>query len=96
VCARVSTLVGPPDQVYELANYAAERVMPAFRDLDGSNGLLGLADRQRGRVLVVGLWEAEEAVDQLRRGAAEVAGETIGGVDKIRGRLRRGQRVTKV
>jgi hypothetical protein len=52
VCARVSTLVGPPDQVDELANYAAERVMPAFRDLDGFNGLLALADRQRGRVLV--------------------------------------------
>jgi hypothetical protein len=40
--------------VDELANYAAERVRPAFRDLDGFNGLLGLADRQRGRVLWYG------------------------------------------
>jgi heme-degrading monooxygenase HmoA len=89
VFARVSTFEGSPDQVDELARYAAERVLPALSELDGFNGLLGLADRQSGRVLVVGLWEteeamsaSEEAVDQLRSEAAEAASETIAGVDR--------------
>ena len=87
--ARVTTFEGAPDQVDELARYAAERVLPALSELDGFNGLLGLADRQSGRVLVVGLWEteeamraSEEAVDQLRSEAAEAASETIAGVDR--------------
>ena len=87
--ARVTTFEGSPDQIDELARYAGERVLPVLSDLDGFNGLLGLADRQSGRVLVVGLWEteeamraSEEAVDQIRSEAAEAASETIAGVDR--------------
>ena len=87
--ARVTTFEGSPDQVDELASYAAERVLPALSELDGFNGLLGLADRQSGRVLAVSLWEteeamraSEEAVDQIRSEAAETASETIAGVDR--------------
>ena len=87
--ARVSTFEGSPNQVDELARYAGERVLPALGELDGFSGLLGLVDRQSGRVLAGGLWEteeamraSEEAVDQLRSEAAEAASETIAGVDR--------------
>jgi heme-degrading monooxygenase HmoA len=89
VFARVSTFEGSPEQVEELTRYASERVLPALKELDGFNGILGLADRQSGKVVVVGLWEteeamraSEEAVNRLRSEAAEAASETIAAVDR--------------
>lgn len=87
--ARVSTFEGTPEQVDELTRYAAERVLPALKELDGFNGIVGLADRQSGRVLAVAFWEteeamraSEEAVNRLRSETAEAAGETVAGVDR--------------
>ena len=87
--ARVSTLEGAPEQLDELTRHAAERVMPALRELDGFNGALGLADRRSGKVLAVSLWEneqamraSEEAANQLRDETAEAASETIAGVER--------------
>jgi heme-degrading monooxygenase HmoA len=89
VFARVSTFEGSPEQVDELTRYASEQVVPALNELEGFNGIMGLADRQSGRALVVGLWEteeamraSEEAVDQLRDEAAESAGGTVTGVER--------------
>jgi heme-degrading monooxygenase HmoA len=87
--ARVSTFEGDPEQVDELTRYAEEQVVPALRELDGFNGVLGFADRQSGKVLAVTLWESEqamraseEAANQLRDESAEAAGETIAGVER--------------
>ena len=74
--ARVSTFEGSPDQVDELTRHAAERVLLALRDLDGFNGILGLADPQSGRVLAVTLWETEEAMRAIEEAANQLRSET--------------------
>ena len=87
--ARVSTFEGAPEQVDELTRYAREQVLPALEELEGFSGILGLADRQSGKVLAVTLWESEQAVraseeaaNQLRDESAETASETIAGVER--------------
>jgi heme-degrading monooxygenase HmoA len=89
VFARVSTFEGSPEQVEELTRYASERVLPTLNELEGFNGILGLADRQSGRVLAVTLWETEEAMrtseeaaNRLRDESAEAASETKVGVER--------------
>ena len=88
--ARVSTFEGSPEQVDELSRYAREQVLPALEDLDGFNGILGLADRQSGKVLAVTLWESEQAMsaseesaNRLRDESAEAASENIAGVERF-------------
>jgi heme-degrading monooxygenase HmoA len=88
--ARVSTLEGLPEQVDELGRIASEWVAPSLTQMDGFRGMLALADHQRGKVLMVTLWESEEAMrqseeaaDQLRGDTARAAGETtIAGVER--------------
>jgi heme-degrading monooxygenase HmoA len=89
VFARVSTFEGVARSGGRVDPHAAERVLLALRDLDGFNGILGLADPQSGRVLAVTLWEteepmhaSEEAANQLRSETAESVSETIAGVDR--------------
>jgi len=86
---RVSTFEGSPEQVDELTRYAREQVLPALEGLDGFSGILGLADRQSGKVVAVTLWESEEAMraseeaaNRLRDESAETTSETIAGVEK--------------
>ena len=57
--------------------------------MDGFSGVIGLADRQSGRVVSVTLWETEEAMraseeatNRLRENSAEATGETIAGVER--------------
>ena len=87
--ARVSTFEGDTEQVDELIRYAEERVLPALEELDGFSGILGLADRQSGKVVAVTLWESEQAMrasedaaNQLRDDSAEATSETIAGVER--------------
>src|SRR5215217_9602486 len=87
--ARVSTFEGAPEHVGEQIRYAREQVLPALEELEGFSGILGLADRQSGKVLAVTLWESEQAVraseeaaNQLRDESAETASETIAGVER--------------
>ena len=87
--ARVSTFEGAPEQVDELTRYAREQVLPALEELEGFSGILGLADRQSGKVLAVTLWESEQAMraseesaNQLRDESAETTSETTAGVER--------------
>jgi heme-degrading monooxygenase HmoA len=89
VFARVSTFEGPPETVDERTRHAGEQVLLALRELDGFSGVLGLADRQGGRVVAVTLWETEEAMraseeaaNRLREDSAEAADETVAGVER--------------
>jgi heme-degrading monooxygenase HmoA len=79
---RVSTFEGSPGQVDDLTRFAREQVLPAIERLDGFSGILGLADRQSGKVVAVTLWESEEAANRLRDESAGVADETITGVER--------------
>ena len=87
--ARVSTFEGAPEHVEELNRYATEKVVPALKQIDGYVGVLGLADRESGKVIAVTVWESEEALrasaeaaNQLRSDSAEAAGESIAAVEE--------------
>jgi len=87
--ARVSTFQGPPDQTAEGIRVAREQILPVARLQDGFKGIYLLFDRESGRSLSITLWEteedmraSEEAARRARTESAEVAGETIVGVER--------------
>src|SRR5215211_4243028 len=85
--ARVSTYEGRPEQLDEMHQEGMEHVLPALEMQDGFSGGLVLADRQSGKVLVVTLWESEQALDAtedashwMRIFGAQSGGGTISSV----------------
>ncbi len=87
--ARVSSLEGPPERIDEGRRRAEEDILPRARQIPGWVGVLSLGDRSTGRAKLVTLWESvdalhasEERADRLRKESAEVAGETITGVER--------------
>jgi heme-degrading monooxygenase HmoA len=87
--ARVSSLEGSPDRIDESVSKAREETLPKVRELRGWKGIIGLADRNSGRVKLITLWENTEALqateqpaDRLREQAAESGGQRITGVDR--------------
>ena len=89
VFARMFTIEGRREQFDGFARAGQEKVLPALRRLDGFAGLLVLADRQSGQILVVTLWESEEALrggeeasHWFRAFVAEVAGGEVTDVER--------------
>ena len=89
VFARMFTIVGRREQFDGFARAGREKVIPALRRLDGFEGLLVLADRQSGKILVVTRWESagalrggEEASHGFRAFGAEVAGGEVTDVER--------------
>jgi heme-degrading monooxygenase HmoA len=89
VFARMFTIEGRREQFDGFAHAGEEKVLPALRRLDGFDGLLILADRQNGKILVVTLWESEEAMrgseaasHWFRAFVAEVAGGKVTDVER--------------
>ena len=87
--ARISTLVGSPDQIDEGLRHVREQVLPQISQQDGFKGMIALADRQTGKTLGVTFWESEEALraseeaaDKLREDSAEAMSDTIAGVER--------------
>jgi heme-degrading monooxygenase HmoA len=87
--ARVSTYQGRPEQLDEMHQEGMEHVLPALEMQDGFSGGLVLADRQSGKMLVVTLWESEQALDAtedasrwLRIFGAQSGGGTISSVQR--------------
>jgi heme-degrading monooxygenase HmoA len=86
--ARVSTFEGTPESL-ERSIGQGEEIAPVVKAMDGSKGLIFLADRTTGRSVSITLWETEEAMraseeaaNRLRRDASEAVGETIAAVDR--------------
>lgn len=86
--ARVSTFEGTPESAQRAVDQG-EEVAPAVKAMDGSKGLIYLADRAAGRTVAITLWETEEAMraseeaaNRLRRETSEAAGETIASVER--------------
>jgi heme-degrading monooxygenase HmoA len=59
------------------------------RELPGWKGVIGLADRNSGRVKLITLWESADALratkgqaDRLRNQTAESGGQRVTGVDR--------------
>jgi heme-degrading monooxygenase HmoA len=87
--ARVNVLEDPPEQMDEHIRHVREQTLPQFQRQDGFKGLIGLSDRQTGKVLGITLWEneqavraSEEAANHLRSESAEAGGQTIADVER--------------
>jgi heme-degrading monooxygenase HmoA len=85
--ARVTTIEGSPDRMDEAARHVRERTLPQLRQMDGFEGFVAFGDRQSGRLMGVAFWESEEAlrateqaVADVRGGAAEIAGGAVASV----------------
>jgi heme-degrading monooxygenase HmoA len=87
--ARVTTIEGAPDKMDDAARHVREQTLPQLQQMDGFKGFVSLGDRQSGKVLGVAFWESEEAlrateeaVSDVRSGAAEAANGTVSGVEQ--------------
>ena len=89
VFARMFTIEGRRERFDGFARAGEEKVLPALRRLDGFEGLLVLANRQNGKILVMTLWESEEATrggeeasHWFRAFGAEAAGGEVTDVER--------------
>jgi heme-degrading monooxygenase HmoA len=87
--ARTFTIEGRHEQFDGFARAGQEKVLPALRRLEGFEGLLVLANHQNDKILVVTLWESEEAMRGseeaaywLRAFSAEAAGGEVTNVER--------------
>ncbi len=87
--ARVTTIEGSPDRMDDAARHVQEQTLPQLRQMDGFEGFVAFGDRQSGRLMGVAFWESEEAlrateqaVADVRGGAAETAGGIVAGVEE--------------
>ena len=87
--ARLTTIQGLPDRMDDATRHVQEQTLPQLRQMDGFEGFVALADRQSGRLVGVAFWESEEAlrateeaVSNVRSGAAEAAGGGVAGVEE--------------
>ena len=69
---------GSPDAIEETLQ-TKKRVLPTEPgQTEGMKGAIFLADRDRGTVLVISLWEDEEALEASEAEAARLRGEVTG------------------
>ncbi len=87
--ARVFTIEGRGERLGEFACTEQEQVLTTLQRLDGFEGLLVLANRQNGKILVVTFWEGEEAMrggeetsHWFRAFSAKVAGGQVTNVER--------------
>lgn len=87
--ARMFTIDGRREQLDEFSRLGKNKVLPALQRLDGFEGLLVLANRQNGHVLIVTFWQSEEAMRSgeeashwFRAFGAEVAGGEVSSVER--------------
>ncbi len=86
---RVNTIEGSPDRIDDLTTHIQEQTLPQLREMEGFEGFVALGDRQSGKVLGVAFWESEEAlrateqaVSDVRSGAAGAADGVVAGVEE--------------
>ena len=89
--ARMFTIEGRHEQLEEFASAGEKNVLPALQRLDGFEGLLVLANRQNGKIVIVTLWESKEAMRGckeaaywLRAFSAEAAGGEVTNVERYK------------
>jgi heme-degrading monooxygenase HmoA len=87
--ARVSRLEGDPGKIDEATQRAVQDILPRARKLPGFQGAIAMVDRDKGRTLLVTLWESaekmrssEEQADKLRQESAEVGRGRVVGVER--------------
>lgn len=87
--ARMFTIEGRREQLDEFSRLGENKVLPALQRLDGFEGLLVLANRQNGHILIVTFWRSEEAMrggeeasHWFRVFVAEAAGGEVTNVER--------------
>jgi heme-degrading monooxygenase HmoA len=87
--ARVSRLEGDPGKIDEATQRAVQDILPRVRKLPGFQGAIAMVDRDKGRTLLVTLWESaekmrssEEQAEKLRQESAEVGRGRVVGVER--------------
>jgi heme-degrading monooxygenase HmoA len=87
--ARVSRLEGDPGKIDEATQRATQEILPRLRKLSGYQGAFAMVDRNKGRTLLVTLWESpekmrasEEQADKLRQESADVGGGRVIGIER--------------
>ncbi len=87
--ARMFTIEGRREQLDDFARTGEKKVMPALKRLDGFEGLLFLANRQNGKLMIVTFWDSEramrggeEASHWFRVFSAEAAGGEVTSVER--------------
>jgi heme-degrading monooxygenase HmoA len=87
--ARMFTIDGRREHLAEFSRLGANKVLPALQRLDGFEGLLVLANRQNGHLLLVTFWQSEEAMrggeeasHWFRAFSAQVAGGEVTSVER--------------
>jgi heme-degrading monooxygenase HmoA len=87
--ARMFTIEGRREQLDEFSRAGEKKVLPALQRLDGFEGLLVLANHQNGKILILTLWESEEAMRSgeeasywFRAFSAEAAGGEVTDVER--------------
>src|SRR5207248_996867 len=87
--ARVSTLEGSPANIDDSVDKVKSETASKVRELKGNVGMIGYADRNSGRVMLITLWESPDALrqseqqaNQLREQAAQSGDQRIANVDR--------------
>ncbi len=87
--ARVSTIQGAPGKVDDVTRQTQEQTLPQLQKMEGFKGFVALGDKQSGKMLGVSFWESEEAlrateqaVSDVRSGAAGAADGIVAGVEE--------------
>jgi hypothetical protein len=77
--ARVTRYEGAAPEAIEETLETKKRVLPTeFGQTEGMKGTVFLVDRQNGTVLVISLWEGEEAMRASEKEATRVREEVTG------------------
>jgi hypothetical protein len=77
--ARVTRYEGAAPEAIEDTLETKKRVLPTeFGQTEGMKGTVFLVDRQNGTVLVISLWEGEEAMRESENEATRVREEVTG------------------
>ena len=73
--ARVSTILGKPDQVDQVIGFFNESNPPGLEAMKGSYLLV---NRKTGKIMTVTLWETEAAMEASASVANQVRGQAAG------------------
>ena len=89
--ARVTRYEGAAPEAMEQTLETKKRVLPTeFGQTEGMKGAVFLVDRQNGTVLVISLWEGEDAAGERERGDPGSRGSHRTRRDGVGGALRGG------
>ena len=82
--ARLHVLETTPEQGERSLELVREELLPWLRDSSGYRGLIGLADHEGGRTLVITLWADEESLRASAAAGEQLAALTVANVDAER------------